>query len=174
MTDDLAEPLCHNHRRCPLILPGRLRRLLPSWRPCCRLSWWSLLPSSSSVWRCRCSRFTCIKDLASAPLWSGSSPAHSSAASLLSRFWAGHYADSRGAKRAAVTGLLVATAAGLLYLLSLGFVRTPEMSVTILLLGRAVLGMAESFIVTGAFTWGLALVGPQNTGKIMAWIGTAL
>src|SRR5882757_9314703 len=52
------------------------------------------------------------------------------AASLLSRFWAGHYADSRGAKRAAVTGLLVATVAGLLYLLSLGFVRTPEMSVT--------------------------------------------
>jgi MFS family permease len=96
------------------------------------------------------------------------------AASLLSRFWAGHYADSRGAKRAAVTGLLVATVAGLLYLLSLGFVRTPEISVTILLLGRAVLGMAESFIVTGAFTWGLALVGPQNTGKIMAWIGTAM
>src|SRR5215468_2255171 len=29
------------------------------------------------------------------------------AASLLSRFWAGHFADSRGAKRATVTGLLV-------------------------------------------------------------------
>jgi MFS family permease len=95
-------------------------------------------------------------------------------ASLLSRFWAGHYADSRGAKHAVVTGLLVAAAAGLLYLVSLGFVRNPETSVTILLLGRAVLGGAESFIVTGAFTWGLALLGPQNTGQIMAWIGTAM
>ncbi len=33
------------------------------------------------------------------------------AASLLSRFWAGHYADSRGAKRARVTGLLLAAVA---------------------------------------------------------------
>jgi predicted MFS family arabinose efflux permease len=42
------------------------------------------------------------------------------------------------------------------------------------LLGRGVLGAAESFIVTGAFSWGLALAGPQNTGKIMAWVGTAM
>jgi MFS family permease len=96
------------------------------------------------------------------------------AASLLLRFWAGNYADSRGAKRALVTGLLVAAASGLLYLLSLLFAGEPVTSVTILLMGRAVLGGAESFIVTGAFTWGLALVGPQNTGKIMAWVGTAM
>jgi MFS family permease len=95
-------------------------------------------------------------------------------ASLLSRFWAGDYADARGAKRASVTGLLLAAAAGLLYLLSLFFVSRPVTSVTILLLGRAILGGAESFIVTGAFTWGLALAGSQNTGKIMAWIGTAM
>jgi MFS family permease len=95
-------------------------------------------------------------------------------ASLLSRFWAGHFADTRGAKRATVTGLLVAGAAGLLYLLSLCFVSQPATSVTILLLGRAVPGGAESFIVTGAFTRGLALVGPKNTGQIMAWVGTAM
>ena len=96
------------------------------------------------------------------------------AASLLSRVWAGHYADRSGAKRAVVTGLLVATAAGLLYLLSLRFVSAPVTSVIILLLGRAVLGAAESFIITGALSWGLALAGPQNTGKVMAWIGTAM
>jgi len=95
-------------------------------------------------------------------------------ASLLSRFWAGHFADSRGAKRATVTGLLVATVAGLLYLLSLFFNKQPVTSVAILILGRAVLGGAESFIVTGAFTWGLALVGSKNTGTIMAWVGTAM
>ncbi|WP_199243105.1 MFS transporter [Vitiosangium sp. GDMCC 1.1324] len=95
-------------------------------------------------------------------------------ASLLSRFWSGRYADSRGARRAVVAGLLVAAAAGLLYLLSLRFVGTPVTSVTILLLGRAVLGGAESFIVTGALGWGLALLGPRNTGKVMAWVGTAM
>src|SRR5438874_13814434 len=43
------------------------------------------------------------------------------AASLISRPWAGHFSDSRGAKRAVVVGLLAATASGLLYLLSLFF-----------------------------------------------------
>src|SRR4051812_19726087 len=41
------------------------------------------------------------------------------AAALLSRFWAGRYADTRSAKRAMVVGLALGTAAGLLYLISL-------------------------------------------------------
>lgn len=95
-------------------------------------------------------------------------------ASLFSRLWAGHQSDSRGAKRAVVIGLVTAVAAGLLYLLSLRFVTAPAVSATILLLGRAVLGGAESFIVMGALGWGLALVGPQNAGKVMVWVGTAM
>jgi MFS family permease len=42
-------------------------------------------------------------------------------ASLISRFWSGSYADSRGGKRAVVAGLLLAAAAGLIYFLSLRF-----------------------------------------------------
>src|SRR5437660_10279646 len=80
------------------------------------------------------------------------------AATLVSRIGSGHYADSRGAKRAVVASLLVAAVAGLLYFLSLRFVGTPVTSVTILLVGRAVLGIAESLITVGALTWGLALV----------------
>src|SRR3954466_12911902 len=95
------------------------------------------------------------------------------AASLVSRFWSGHYADSRGAKRAVVAGLLAAAASGLLYLLSLAFVGTPATSVAVLLLGRGLLGAAESFIITGAVSWGLALVDPRDTGKVIAWVGTA-
>jgi len=95
-------------------------------------------------------------------------------ASLISRVWSGHYADTRGAKRAVIAGLLAASASGILYLLSLWFVATPITSATILLLGRALLGGAESFIVTGALSWGLAVVTPQNSGKVIAWIGTAM
>jgi MFS family permease len=96
------------------------------------------------------------------------------AASLLSRVWAGRHADIRGAKHAVVAGLLASAAAGLLYLLSLRFILSPGISVVILLLGRAVLGAGESFIITGAQTWGLALAGARNTGKVLAWMGTAM
>jgi MFS family permease len=95
-------------------------------------------------------------------------------ASLISRVWSGRYADRRGAKRAVVAGLLTAIAAGLLYLLSLLFVSTPWLSVTILLFGRALLGGAESFVITGAVNWGLTLAGPQNAGRVIAWVGMSM
>ena len=96
------------------------------------------------------------------------------AASLISRVGSGHYADSKGAKRAVVVGLLIAVAGGLLYLLSLGFVGTPWLSAAILLCGRALLGGAESLVITGAVSWGLALAGPANTGRVIAWVGMAM
>jgi MFS family permease len=96
------------------------------------------------------------------------------AASLLSRPWAGHYSDRRGAKRGVIVGLLAASASGLLYLLSLGSSASPLTSVAILLLGRALLGAAESFVITAAVSWGLALVDPQSTGKVIAWVGSAM
>jgi MFS family permease len=96
------------------------------------------------------------------------------AASLFSRIWAGHYSDRRGAKRAVVAGLIAAVAAGFLYLLSLQFVAAPLTSVTILLLGRGLLGAAESLIITGSVSWGLGLVAGDNTGKVIAWVGMAM
>jgi MFS family permease len=96
------------------------------------------------------------------------------AASLVSRVWAGNFADTRGPKKAVVIGLLTAVAAGLLYLSSLWFIPTPEVSVTVLLFGRAILGGAESFIITGAVTWGLALLGQDSAGRVIAWMGMAM
>jgi MFS family permease len=96
------------------------------------------------------------------------------AASLISRPWAGHFSDARGAKRGVVAGLVAAAASGLLYLLSLGFSGSPLISLAILLLGRALLGGAESFIITAAVSWGLALADSSNTGKVIAWVGSAM
>jgi MFS family permease len=96
------------------------------------------------------------------------------AASLVSRPWAGHFSDRRGAKRGVVVGLLLASASGLLYLLSLRFTAAPLTSVTILLLGRGLLGGAESFIITAAVSWGLALADARSTGKVIAWVGSAM
>lgn len=95
-------------------------------------------------------------------------------ASLLTRSWAGNFADMRGAKRAVLTGLLVVASSGVIYLISLLFVDRPASSVAILLLGRVVLALGESLLATGALGWGLGLVGPANAGKVMAWIGIAI
>jgi MFS family permease len=95
-------------------------------------------------------------------------------AAILSRVWAGRDADASGPKHAVIAGLLIAAAAGLLYLVSLSFVGAPAVSVTILLLGRALLGVGESFIITGAQSWGLALLGVHNTSKVLAWVGSAM
>ena len=93
------------------------------------------------------------------------------AASLVSRFWAGHSADSRGSKRAMLIGMATAALAGVVYLLSLPLIQMPGMSATVLLAGRGVLGAAESFVITGALSWGLALGGPAKAGKVIAWLG---
>ncbi|WP_416363373.1 arabinose transporter [Pseudomonas sp. NFX183] len=96
------------------------------------------------------------------------------AAALLSRAWAGNFADMRGPKRAMLIGMLVAASSGVLYLASLAFVDTPALSVWVLLAGRVVLALGESLIITGSMGWGMGLVGPQNAGKVMAWIGIAI
>jgi MFS family permease len=96
------------------------------------------------------------------------------AASLISRPWAGHFADGRGAKRAVVAGLLDASASGALYMGSLLFHGAPGVSVAVLLVGRGVLGGAESFIITAAVSWGLAVVDARDTGKVIAWVGSAM
>jgi MFS family permease len=96
------------------------------------------------------------------------------AAALVSRFWAGTYADTRGARRAMVLGLLMGAVAGLLYLGSLRMAHSPAAAIAILLAGRVFLGGAESFVITGALSQGLALGGARNAGTVIAWIGTAL
>lgn len=95
-------------------------------------------------------------------------------AALLSRSWAGNFADLRGAKRAVVAGLLVAASSGLVYLASLVFLAAPAASVWIVLLGRVLLALGESLIVTGAMGWSIGLVGPQNAGRVMVWTGIAI
>jgi MFS family permease len=96
------------------------------------------------------------------------------AASLISRIWSGRYSDNRGAKRAVIAGLLAAVMGGLLYLVSLRFVGAAWLSAAILLGGRALLGGAESLVITGAVSWGLGLAGPANTGRVIAWVGMAM
>jgi MFS family permease len=93
---------------------------------------------------------------------------------LMSRGWAGGLADARGGKRAVILSLPVAGLSGVAYLASLAFTATPGLSIGVLLIGRILLGCAESLLITGALGWGFGLVGPRNAGKVMAWVGMAM
>ena len=95
------------------------------------------------------------------------------AAALVSRAWAGGFADTKGAKRAMIIGLVIAAMSGVAYLASLAFA-APVSSLGVLLVGRVLLGYGESLIVTGALSWGISLVGPHHAGKVMAWVGIAM
>src|SRR3974390_1418969 len=95
-------------------------------------------------------------------------------AAIVSRVWAGRHSEPRGAKAARVARLVIAAGSGLLYLLSLSLIARPTASVSILLLGRALLGVGESFIITGAQSWALAILTVRNTSKALAWVGSAM
>lgn len=95
-------------------------------------------------------------------------------AALISRLWAGRLADSRGSKYAVTLGLAGGIAGGAFYVLSLMFLDRPLWSVSIILVGRFLLGGAESLIITGGLTWGLALVSARNAGKVISWVGMSM
>jgi MFS family permease len=96
------------------------------------------------------------------------------AAALLSRIWAGALTDRKGAKLSMQAGLLAIAGGGALYHASLLFLPSPNSSVVVLILARLLVGCAESFLVTGALTWGVLLLGPQRAGMVMAWVGVAI
>jgi MFS family permease len=95
-------------------------------------------------------------------------------ASLASRPWAGTVADGRGPRTAVIAGLVATMLAGALYLASLAALARPNVSLIVLVAGRAALGCAESMIATGALAWGMSRAGGRATGIIMVWVGNAI
>lgn len=95
-----------------------------------------------------------------------------SVATLLTRRHAGVLSDTGGPKRAVLRGLAISALAGLCY--GLSTVVPAGVGLAVLLLGRVALGLGESLLITGALSWAIGVVGPQNSGKVMAWNGVAM
>ena len=94
---------------------------------------------------------------------------------ILSRGWAGRMADERGGKVAMFRGLGLYAAASLLCLLStwqpLGHGLA---SYGVLLAGRLLLGLGESYALVGLLAWAMARLGPARSGLVMAFVGTGM
>ncbi|MBS5840088.1 MAG: MFS transporter [Pseudomonas sp.] len=94
-------------------------------------------------------------------------------ATLLSRPYASRIIDNLGSKRAVMYGLAGCGLSGVFILVSSWLSAMPALSLANLLIGRLVLGSAESLVGSGSIGWGIGRVGAQNTAKVISWNGIA-
>ena len=92
-------------------------------------------------------------------------------ATLLSRPYAGRFADSWGPKRVVVLGLAGSLLSGLCMLFSALAQEQALLSLTLLCLGRIILGVGQSFCGTGTSLWGVAKAGSLHIGRVISWNG---
>ncbi|PUV26389.1 MFS transporter [Sphingobacterium sp. DR205] len=93
---------------------------------------------------------------------------------LITRAYSGKITDTQGAKKSKMSGVVLAVIAGVVYVLAVYFQVNRALALVLLLLARIIHGVGESFLVTGALTWGIGLVGHSNSGKVMTWNGIAM
>lgn len=97
-----------------------------------------------------------------------------SLSTLLTRAYSGKITDTKGAKKSKMSGVVLAVIAGIFYASAIYFQVNKGLALALLLLARIVHGVGESFLVTGALTWGIGLVGHSHSGKVMTWNGIAM
>ncbi len=94
-------------------------------------------------------------------------------ATLLSRPQSGSLADRLGPKRVVMLGLICCGMSGVLTIAAALVTGLPMLSLALLALGRLFLGVGESFSSTGSTLWGMNIVGPLQTARVISWNGVA-
>jgi MFS family permease len=92
-------------------------------------------------------------------------------ATVLTRPQAGRMVDRLGAKRTVLYGLAAGGASGVFTLLAALCLHTPWLGLTLLIVGRLLLGASESMTSTGATLWGILSLGTEHTAIVISWNG---
>jgi MFS family permease len=92
-------------------------------------------------------------------------------ATVVSRPQAGRMVDRKGAKRTVGTGLAIGGVSGVFTLLAAFCLHIPWLGLSLLILGRLLLGVSESMTSTGATMWGILEVGSDHTAIVISWNG---
>ena len=106
--------------------------------------------------------------------WAGFGVGVAFLATILSRGYAGALADKEGGKRAVQRGLGLYVIGALVSLVSGLALGSPVLSFAVLVAGRLLIGLGESMVAVGVISWGIGIVGPQNSGRVLALVGAAI
>ncbi len=95
-------------------------------------------------------------------------------ATILTRGFAGGFADRHGGKACMMRGLLLYAASGVVCFLAGLSAANPALSFGLLTTGRLLLGAGESMALIGMLIWNIALLGPNRSGVVFAMVGAGL
>ena len=95
-------------------------------------------------------------------------------ATILTRGYAGGLSDHRGAKVAVTRGLAFYVVGALTALGAGVLADMPLLSFLLLILGRLAFGLGESLVAVGIIAWGIGVVGPARSGRVLALVGAAI
>ena len=92
-------------------------------------------------------------------------------ATVVTRPQAGRMVDRLGAKRTVLYGLAAGGTSGLFTLLAAFCLHIPWLGLSLLVIGRLLLGASESMVGTGATLWGILSLGNEHTAIVISWNG---
>ncbi|AYD00379.1 arabinose transporter [Neorhizobium sp. NCHU2750] len=106
--------------------------------------------------------------------WAGLGVGIAFLATILTRGHAGALCDEHGAKVAVRRGLTLYSIGALISLASGLLSAEPFIAFAVLSVGRLSIGLGESLVAVGTISWGIGMVGPDRSGKVMALVGAAM
>ena len=92
-------------------------------------------------------------------------------ATVVTRPQAGRMVDRLGAKRTVLYGLATGGVSGVFTLAAAFCVHLPWLGLSMLVVGRLLLGASESMTSTGATMWAILAVGEEHTAIVISWNG---
>lgn len=107
-------------------------------------------------------------------VWAGLAVGVAFFATIATRGYAGALSDRRGAKQAVGRGLAFYFAGSAVSALAGLLVATPWTAYLVLIAGRLLLGLGESQVGIGVVAWGVGMVGPKRSSRVLALIGAAI